>query len=56
MPLRKTPRNFIIFAIILGALLPTLGASLLLILAFEFLIRGYSPQATRWLGLEPFLG
>lgn len=56
IPIRKTPRNFIIFAIILGALLPTLGASLLCILAFEFLIRRYSPQATRWLGLEPFLG
>ena len=56
MPVRKTPRNFIVVAVILSILLPTLGASLLFILIFEFLIRRYSPQATRWLGLEPFLG
>ena len=56
IPERRTPRNFILFAIILGVLLPTLGASLLFILAVEFLIRRYSPQATQWLGLEPFLG
>ena len=56
IPERRTPRNFIVFAIILGVLLPTLGASLLFILAVEFLIRRYSPRATQWLGLEPFLG
>lgn len=56
MPARRTPRNFIIFALVLGVLLPTLGASLLLIVVFEFFIRRYSPQATQWLGLEPFLG
>jgi uncharacterized iron-regulated membrane protein len=56
MPARRTPRNFLILALLLGVLLPTLGASLLLILVFEFFIRRYSPQATQWLGLEPFLG
>jgi uncharacterized iron-regulated membrane protein len=37
-------------AVVLGVLLPTLGLSLVAVLAIEALLRRYSPKASAWLG------
>jgi uncharacterized iron-regulated membrane protein len=39
--------------VILGVLLPTLGISLVAVLAAEQLLRRFSPRAAAWLGLAP---
>ncbi len=39
--------------VFLGLFLPTLGLSLLLVLALEQAARRFSPRASRWLGLRP---
>jgi uncharacterized iron-regulated membrane protein len=37
----------------LGVFLPTLGASLIVVLLAERLIRRFAPGASHWLGLAP---
>jgi len=43
----------IVLVAALGVLLPTLGCSLLFVLAIEQLIRRFTPRAALWLGLRP---
>jgi len=46
----------IVLIVVLGAFLPTLGLSLVLVLLVERLLRRFSPGAARWLGLLPAPG
>ncbi len=55
--LSKPPRlaPFVVgLVVVLGVLLPTLGMSLLLVLALEQMIRRLAPEASGWLGLSPY--
>ena len=55
-PLATPPRLapvFIMFILALGLFLPTLGASLILVLGFEAIARRFLPGVSHWLGLTP---
>jgi uncharacterized iron-regulated membrane protein len=55
-PLATLPRLapvFIMFILVLGGFLPTLGASLILVFGFEAIARRFLPGVSHWLGLTP---
>ena len=57
--LLKAPRlaPFVIgLVIVLGLFLPTMGASIIVVLVLERLLRSWVPAAAAWLGLAPSSG
>jgi uncharacterized iron-regulated membrane protein len=51
-PSRPVAAGFVLLLVLIGVLLPMMGASMLLVLTLERLVLGRLPRARRWLGLE----